>query len=54
MGGLKTYVITYLDDKDEEHVLSVNAATADAAAKYCGIPMEKIVDVEEVLKRATY
>lgn len=43
---MRWYVITYLDDEGNEQVIEVKAASEDAAAQYCGIPFDRIVEVE--------
>lgn len=48
---MRWYIITYLDDEGNEQVIEVKAASEDAAAKFCGIPFDRIVDVELAIGR---
>lgn len=48
---MRWYIITYLNDEGMEQVIEVRAASEDAAAKFCGIPFNRIVDVELAIGR---
>lgn len=43
---MRIYTIAYLNDRDEEDFIQVRSYSEDAAIKYCGIPLEKVLYVE--------